>query len=764
MIWKEPKPLLAPAPLRGLHSLVEQELLRKGITSRSAVRAFLDPDEYLPSRPEDLPGMEAAVTRIETAIHSREPICVWGDFDVDGQTSTTLLVQCLNSLGADVTYHIPVRANESHGVNLPELKKAIDRGARLILTCDTGITAHEAAEYARNRKVDLIITDHHDFPENLPEAAAVINPKFLPSGHALASLSGVGVAYKLAEQLLANSPSSTCNSDSLLDLVALGLVADLAILKNDVRYLVQKGLTVLRKTERLGLKVMMEMAELVPTRLSEEHIGFMLAPRLNALGRLGDANPAVELLTTKEPERARLLAAQLENYNIQRQLLCNQVVQAAEARLREDPSLLSKPVIILDHPTWPAGVVGIVASRLVERYHKPAIILSTPANEPGRGSARSVEGLNITSAIAAQKDLLLNFGGHPMAAGLSLDKDNLPDFSRRLFRTVEAMLGATSLPDPELRIDAWMDISGITTDLAGELETLAPFGPGNEKLILATRGLSLRSATLIGRNKEHQRLIVSDESGISQTVLWWGGAGEPIPQGKFDLAYTVRASDWRGNQEVQMEFVDFRVIENPVIEIKSPPRTIIDSRNVSDPLSLLPEIHAQPSTLVWAEAEAKKDTGGKDRNELESANHLVIWTTPPSQKELDFALDIVKPGIITLVCAHPLQKSVDGYLTRLAGLLKFTITHKAGKVTYAELAAATAERVITVELGLNWLISSGKIILVHQVEDQLWVTPGKTVNDLGGAARLKVDIQELLEETAAYRVFFHQVDKKTLFP
>lgn len=764
MIWKEPNPLLAPAPMQGLHSLVGQALLRQGITSPSAARAFLDPDEYLPARPEDLPGMEAAVTRLETAIHSREPICVWGDFDVDGQTSTTLLVQCLNALGADVTYHIPVRASESHGVNVPELKKVIDRGTRLILTCDTGITALEAAEYARNRKVDLIITDHHDLPEILPDAAAVVNPKFLPTGHALASLSGVGVAYKLAEQLLANSPSSTCNSDSLLDLVALGLVADLAILKNDARYLVQKGLTVLRKTERLGLKVMMDLAELVPTRVSEEHISFMLAPRLNALGRLGDANPAVELLTTVEPERARLLAAQLENYNIQRQLLCNQVVQAAEARLRDDPSLLSKPVIILDHPTWPAGVVGIVASRLVERYHKPAIILSTPANEPGHGSARSVEGLNITSAIAAQKDLLLNFGGHPMAAGLSLVKDNLPEFSRRLFRTVEEMLGATSLPDPELRIDAWMDIPGLTTDLAGALETLAPFGPGNEKLTLATRGLSLRSATLIGRNKEHQKLIVSDESGNTQTVLWWGGAIEPTPQGKFDLAYTLRASDWRGSQQVQMELVEFRVIENPEIEIKSSPRRIIDFRNVGDPLTLLPDIHAQPSTLVWAEAEAKKDTDGKDRNELEPADNLVIWTTPPSHRELDSALDIINPRIITLVCAHPYQKSVDGYLTRLAGLMKFAITRNAGKVTYAELAAATAERVITVELGLNWLISSGKIILVHQDEDQLWVAPGKTVNDLGGAARLKVEIRELLEETAAYRVFFHQADKKTLFP
>ena len=764
MIWKEPIPLPSPAPLPDLHPLVKVALLRHGMTSPEAARAFLDPDEYLPARAEDLPGMDAAVTRVETAIHSREPICVWGDFDVDGQTSTTLLVQCLHALGADVTYHIPVRANESHGVNIPYVKKIIDRGAGLILTCDTGISAHEAVEYARSRGIDLVITDHHDLPEILPDAAAVVNPKILLPGHALASLSGVGVAYKLAELLLARSPSATCNADSLLDLVALGLVADLAILKDDARYLVQKGLIVLRRTERLGLKVMIELAELVPTSISEEHIGFTIAPRLNALGRLGDANPAVELLTTNEPERARLLAAELENYNIQRQHLCSQVTQAAEARLRNDPSLLSNPVIILGHPAWPAGVVGIVASRLVERYHKPAIIFSTPANEPARGSARSVEGLNISTAIAAQKDLLLNFGGHPMAAGLSMDQKILPEFTHRLFKTVEQMRGQTSLLEPELRIDAWLGLSGITPDLADALEKLAPFGPGNEKLTLATRELSLRSATTIGRNKEHQKLIVADESGNTQTVLWWGGAGEPPPQGKFDLAYTVRASDWQGSQQVQMEFVDFRVIEAPRIEIKCLPRRIIDCRNASDPLTLLPDIHTQPSTLVWAEAEAKKDTGGKDRNELESANNLVIWTTPPSHAELDIALDVVKPRVITLVCAHPFQKSVDEYLTRLAGLLKYAITRSAGKVTFKELAAATSERMITVELGLKWLVSSGKIILVHQEDDQLWVAPGKTVNDLGGAARLRVEIQTLLEETSAYRLFFKLADKKTLFP
>ncbi len=764
MRWMEPVPIRFPDPLPDLHPLVALTLLRNGMNKPETARAFLDPKAYSPAQSSDLPGLIKAVDRVERAIKQHEPICVWGDFDVDGQTSTTVLFQTLRVLDADVTFHIPVRGLESHGVNIPFLKEIIGKGVKLILTCDTGISAHEAVEYARTCGVEMIITDHHDLPEILPQAFSVIDPKMLPPGHPLSTLAGVGVAYKFAEELISHFPTVDFQTDSLLDLVALGLVADLAILKADARYLVQKGLVELRNTQRLGLQVMMEMAELVPSNLTEEHIGFVLGPRLNALGRLGDANPAVELLTTCDPGRARLLATQLENYNEQRQLLCNQVTQAAEAQLHADPRLLTNPIILLGHPTWPGGVVGIVASRLVDRYHKPAILFSTPENEPVRGSARSVEGLNITSAIAGQKDLLINFGGHPMAAGLSLHGDKLPEFNRRLSKTVENMLGGTNIEEPELRIDAWLDLSEITLDLAAAIERLAPFGPGNEKLSLATHSLKMQSSKAIGRNQEHLKLIVTDETGIPQTVLWWDGAGESLPNGKFDLAYNVRGSDWRGSQQVQMEFVDFRVVEEPMVVFKSNRPEIIDLRDVIEPIKLLPGFVSNPSTLIWAESDAKNEIGGNDRNELKPANNLVVWTIPPSHGELDDALELVKPSILTLVCAHPFLEITDAFMARLTGLLKFAITHRDGEVTYSNLAAGTAQRLITVEIGLNWLVSAGKISLLDQDDDHLRVAPGKTINDLGGAARLRMEVQGLLAETAAYRAHFKRANKDSLFP
>src|SRR3972149_6393227 len=384
--WLDPHPVNVPASFAGLNlpPFISQTLLRRGISSPEEAEAFLHPDAIPPSI---FPNIESAVERINLAIRRDEMICVWGDFDVDGQTSTALLVQTLSALGAKVIYYIPIRGKESHGVHMEMLKPIIDNGAKLIVTCDTGITAHEAVEYANSRGVDVVITDHHDLGETLPNAIAIVNPKLLPGKHLLANLAGVGVAYKLAEALLDNRESESGNRrpsphspitipDSLLDLVALGLIADVALLKGDSRSLAQKGIQILRNTDRLGLKVMAELSGTILETLTEETIGFTFAPRLNALGRLGDANPAVELLLTLDPARARVLAAQIEGLNVQRRLLTSQVYEAAEAQLRANPDLLNEPAIILSHPNWPGGVGGIVANRLVDRHHKPALLLT----------------------------------------------------------------------------------------------------------------------------------------------------------------------------------------------------------------------------------------------------------------------------------------------------------------------------------------------------------------------------------------------------
>ncbi len=733
----------------GYSDLVSAALLRRGIQTLDDAWAFLRAESYTPTPASALPGMDSALERISSAIRRRERICIWGDFDVDGQTATAILVETLRSLGADVTYYIPVRARESHGVHIPRLKEIIDYGAQLIITCDTGITAHEAVNYAASRGVDVVITDHHDLGETLPPAVAVTNPKLLPPEHPLAHLPGAGVAYKLVEALLEANPQSPITNHQLLDLVALGTVADLAILRGDTRYLVQKGLDALRNTKRLGLKVMLELAELRPENITESHIGFTLGPRLNALGRLEDANPAVDLLTTQDPMRARVLATHLEGLNAQRKLLCDQVTMAAEAQLRADPSLLAAPVLLLAGKDWPGGVVGIVAARMVERYGKPAILMSIGADGLTRGSARSITGLHITEAIAAQKDILRNYGGHPMAAGLGLETEKLPEFRRRLSQTVERMLQAAQIEEATLEIDGWLGLEQISLELAADIEQLAPFGPGNERLTLATRDLTLESAAPVGKGGEHVRLTVSDEAGNKLPVLWWNGGSQELPQGRFDLAYTIRTSDYKGQKQVTVELVDFRESENAPVAVKRPKVEIVDFRKDERGKREILSSLLFPCQ-IWAEGEHKKAVNGQGRHELQPAETLVIWTTPPYGDVLREAMEKVKPNKVILVGQEPEWD----FLTRLAGLVKFVLNQRGGRVSLDELASGTGERLATVRLGLEYLSKRGQVTVESESGGEIVLAASNARADQSAAAQLKIQIEKMTAESAAYRRLF----------
>lgn len=754
--WLEPDPIPIPPALSqaaGGHPLVAQVLTQRGIVDSDRARAFLDPARYTPASPFDLPGMDRAVERIEQAIVAGERVAVWGDFDVDGQTATTLLVQTLRSLGADVVFHIPVRAEEGHGVNLPSLQRLIDGGARLVVTCDTGIDAHEAVDYARQRGVDLVITDHHDLPLALPAASAVVNPKLLPAGHPLGTLPGVGVAYKLAEAL---APDASRH----LDLVALGIVADVALQTGDARYLLQRGLASLRQTARLGVQAMLELAEVNPAWLNEEHIGFELAPRLNALGRLGDANLAVEFLLTDDPQRARVLATMLEGMNAERKRLTDQIFQGALAQIERDPSLLEHAALVLAHPAWPAGVIGIVASRLAERFHRPVVLLAAPPGQLARGSARSVEGCNISAAIAAQSALLAGFGGHPMAAGLSIDPERIPEFRRKLARSVATQLGETAV-EPVLTIDGHLPVAEISLDLVADLERLAPFGAGNPRLTLVSPNHSLAGERTIGRYGEHRLLTVEDPTGARQQVIWWQGAGWPLPEGRFDLAYTARASTWRGQRSVQIEWADARPVADAPIVIPSARPAVVDYRRAAQPAAMLEALRAQPGVQVWCEGEARHALAGQDRSELAAGDTLVIWTIPPGRPELEAALGQVKPKQVAIFAVDPGMDQLDALVQRLAGLVKRSLRSDEGLVSIQRLAAATAQRGAVVQAGLRWLAGRGHVRIVAEEGGAVWLDAGDGVSSPEWHV-VTAQLRELLAETAAYRRYFSQADAEAL--
>lgn len=753
----------------GGHPLVAQTLARRGLGSKrsdiQAARAFLDPDQYRPASPGELPGMDATVDRLEQALQRGEVILVWGDFDVDGQTATTLLVEALTRLGGKVSYHIPVRARETHGISLPVLEQILNgpEPASLLLTCDTGISAYPAVDWAQRRGVDVLITDHHELPAVLPPVFAIVNPKLLPTGHPLSSLPGVGVAYKLVEGLF-EATGLRGQNERYLDLVALGIVADLAELGGEARYLLQRGLADLRRTTRIGIQALLERAEIDPEWLTEEHIAFELAPRLNAVGRLGDAQLAVELLMTEDLGNARLLALQVEGLNNERKLLTNQVFRATIAQLEAQPELLNEPVIVLSHPAWPAGVLGIVAARLVERYRKPAILIATPTGETGRGSARSVTGINIAAAIAEQAEMLAGFGGHSMAAGLSIDPASILEFRRVLGLSIARL---SVVPDSTLAIDGNLPLSQFSIELASDFERLAPFGVGNPPLVMADHKLRLLKSTPVGRGEEHLLVTVEDELGNSQRIIWWQGNGLPIPEGVLDLAYTARASNFRGERAVQFEWVDWRPSEM-AIEVPKPKTkfVVIDYRTEPHHLQILIGLLSQGSLQIWAEGEAVQKLAGQGiagctRQELLPEIPLAIWSAPPGPDELREVFEFVRPPRLVLFAVDPQADTLQGFFARLSGLVKYAIQRQGGQLHLDKLAAAMAHRRLTTRRGIDWLVGMGHITIVHEQEEMLWLV-------IGGQADPKVlqsaleEVTELLDEARAYRAFFTRMNTDAL--
>lgn len=752
MLWLDPPPVHPETYQRiyqviGGHPLITETLIRRGIDQIENAQTFLDAALYQPASAYDLPNMAKAVERVKKAVQTGQTILIWGDFDVDGQTATTLLVTALRAVGGEVKYHIPNRHSEGHGIKLERLKSLLGEGKiDLIITCDTGIAEYEAIDHAQAQGIDVIVTDHHKLPEKLPNAFACVNPQMLPSDHPLATLPGVGCAYKLIEALYEGQ-----DTGRFLDLVALGIVADVAVQRGDTRYLLQKGLVILRDVRRLGLQAMIEIGKLDPTRIDEEMIGFEIAPRLNALGRLSDARQAVEFLATDQLEQARILAQRLEGFNNERKLLTEQVFQGAEEQIRQDPNLLNYAALVLAHPAWVGGVIGIVANRLVEKYQRPVVLIATPEGEIGRGSARSVAGVDITAAITAHRDLLEGYGGHTMAAGISILPERIGLFRRELANTVRAMrqteIGVTKT-DATLQIDAYLTLDEIQPALLHDLARLAPFGTGNPALLFATKNARIAQVRTIGRTGEHLRLVIENEQGTRQDVLWWrAGIDEPsqLENRRVDVAFTLRESQYKGQREIRLQYVDMRAAENA----ESAPNAVewIDLRSHADPKNVIASLK---HPCVWNEAVAIEPIKSQQRTQLYQADDLVIWSAPPDIKTLKTVIEQVKPQRIYVIGVANPNDEIKQFLTQLIGITKYALNQREGRIDVLQAAATLGQRENTIHVGLEQLQARQIIRILHKTIDTIVIE--KTDGPQRQAETEK--LETLLNETRAFRNYF----------
>ncbi|GAB5402494.1 MAG: single-stranded-DNA-specific exonuclease RecJ [Aureliella sp.] len=561
-----------------VHPVVAQLLLKQGLEGDDAVRRFLDAKLTDLRAPQQLPGVNEAVERIWTAIQGEEEIVVYGDYDADGMTSTAILYRCLKLLDAKVSYHLPNRMEEGYGLHVDSIEKLAARGKQLVITVDCGIASVEPAKRAKELGLSLVVTDHHRFGDQLPEADALVHPALPGSDYPFAGLCGAGVAFKLAWALCQKKSGAVRVDDHLRDfllsaigLAAIGTVADVVPLQDENRVIVRNGLKALAQHSPLGVRKLLEMNKLADKKaLDSEDIGFTIAPRLNAAGRLGQAQLGVELLITEDDARADALASYIHELNANRQKLERSINISATKQLKETHCLETDPAFVLASPSWHPGVIGIVAGKLAEKHHRPVVLIALDklGAKPGTGSARSPNGVNLHAALMQCSDLLVSGGGHAAAAGLKVEENNVPAFRSAFLEAVAEQASEVETVD-QLEIDAEATLNQLDLMSVNQIEKLGPFGSENPRPVFVAKGVKLADAAQpLGESGLHLSVRL-EQFGKQIRAVNFGKAESWLPEldavdGTIDIAFRPVINEFRGFRSVEVHLIDFRPSQTAV--------------------------------------------------------------------------------------------------------------------------------------------------------------------------------------------------------
>jgi single-stranded-DNA-specific exonuclease len=549
--------ILPPAPeerlaaTSGFSPLIAQLLYNRGITEPAQLEAFISGDKRLAGDPSQLPDIEPAIARIYRALLSGETIAVYGDFDADGITGTAILVQGLESLGAKAVPYIPHRLTEGYGLNITALENLHKQGVSLVITVDCGITALAEVKRANRLGLDTIITDHHSTLPEMPPAVATINPKRADSSYAFSELTGAGVALKLLQALFQNLGKAE-RLDELMDLAAIGTIADMAPLSGENRYLVKEGLKLMNTAPRLGLGEIISQAGLTLGSLSAESISWTIAPRLNAAGRLAHAMTSYKLLMTESPQEARDLAIWLEEKNTERQKLTTKVLAIAREQIVAQGI---SPLLVAADKDYPLGIAGLIAGRLAEEFYRPAIVVRT-GETVSSGSGRSIPEFNIIKALTQCRNLLSHFGGHSQAAGFTLPTENLPHLQEHLARLAAEQLADADLR-PQLDIDAEVALPDLSGDTFNTIQQLAPFGRGNPSPTFLSHRTEAVNCRTMGNGAQHLRLKLKQGGTVWDGVGFRLGGYLAEISPRLDIVYNLEIDHWGGKERLRLNIVDF---------------------------------------------------------------------------------------------------------------------------------------------------------------------------------------------------------------
>lgn len=639
-----------------LDPIIVRILVARGFRTADEMTNFLAMDQSVVHDPFLLHDMQKAVERIMSAIEANEKILVYGDYDADGVTSMTIMYETLAQLGADVNYFVPNRFKDGYGPNLAEYQHFINNEqVQLIVTVDNGVAGNEAINYAQEHGVDVVVTDHHEMPDQLPNAYAIVHPRHPEGEYPFGDLSGVGVAFKVACALLEEVP------EEFLDLYAIGTIADLVSMTDENRLLVKLGLQLIPETSRIGLQKLIAVAGVETSQIDEETIGFTVAPRINAVGRLGDASQAVKLLTTFDEEQATAIAKDINATNTKRQGLVNEIYEVA-AEIAKDEGHRDLQTLVISGHDWHQGVLGIVASRLVELTNKPTIVLSDQ-NQDGvyKGSGRSVANLNLFEALNPAREHFEGFGGHHMAIGITVKEANLPVLADQLEKAAEqAQLDFRQRP--QLNLDATVAISELSTDLVTKIKQLGPFGMDNPVPKLAITNVRVTDVKAIGQNQAHLK-FTANQAGqqLAAIAFQRGEIADKLSHlsNTIDLAGTLGINEWRGNVTLQLMTEDLKI--NGL--------QVVDQRTTNLAKSLFRDeqqyIFFNPKLLSLIE---KQNLGRQlylyDSPAIQAHQAVVLVDCPLSLKLLRQALQKWQPTQITTYFFHQTDYYASGMPSR----------------------------------------------------------------------------------------------------
>ena len=531
-----------------LPAIVAMLLQIRNIKTQGEIEDFLYNDSEI-ATPFEIKDMDKAVSRIKTALDNDELICVYGDYDADGVTSTALLYSYFDAIGANAMYYIPSRETEGYGMNNSAVDFLKEKGVRLIVTVDNGIAAVDEIDYAVSLGIDTVVTDHHMPTGNLPNACAVVDLHRQDCQSKFKNLSGVGVAFKLIMALEGDYCDVNSLLDNYADLLSIGTIGDIVELKGENRVFVKRGLQSIMNSDRVGINALVESSGLSGKKLTAGNVSFTLVPRINAVGRLGLSGKSVELLLTEDEEQANEISSQLCEDNSERRQIETEILNKIDFEIQQNPSLILGKIIVIDGENWHQGVIGIVASRIKEIYGKPTIIISR-FGDTAKASGRSVEGFPLCDAVFACADLLTHYGGHPMAVGLSLESKNIPLFRIRINEFANSF---SNMPFDKLNIECKLNPAFITVDLVQSLSCLQPFGAGNAMPVFGLYKMTLDNIIPLSNNK-HLKLVLSRNSAIINALCFFTSTEEfPYKKGDLlDLAVTLDTNEYNGNVSVSV--------------------------------------------------------------------------------------------------------------------------------------------------------------------------------------------------------------------